>query len=312
MNQKVKRGILVLSLILIPLAVHKTLHDTTGLFRLSHIQTKFDSDLRHFFPKKEPIKQKLSVLEFTYLGRGNHAFAFEDKQKQMVIKFLRFTKFCPHFWERLWLFKKRLAKSTARRKDRLHFLLNSITIAQRFLQEETGTLGIYMFPDQKESMSVSLIDRIGRKHNINLQDYCFIVQRKFPLYGKLVPEQINLSSLDLLETYISAYFEVIAARFSKGIMNKDRRGWGKNYGWDGVRAFEIDLGGFSFADNDDLAWEVEQCSRDFKAYLAKKNPQLISLFDAKMAKAIKLTAQDHYRNRMSRELNHKDEEPSLF
>lgn len=289
---------LLIWVLLIPLLTHKTLHDFTGHFHKNKIATFYPEELSHFFQNTKKAPSDIEGKRFRYMGRGNHAFAFESMDGNVVIKFLRFQKFLPHFWERLPWFSQRLQKSIVKRKDRLRFLLQSISLAEKNLKEETGFIHISMLPEESNSVTIYLADRMDRTFPVQLGKYCYIMQKKFPIYGNLLPR--TTISKEKADSLFRAYFEVIGARFAKGIMNKDRRGWGKNYGLSQGKAFEIDLGGFAKAVDDNLAWEITQCSRDFRAYVKKNHPSLLSLFEKRLEEALEKSAQEHYQKRVMR------------
>lgn len=287
-----KRCFFLMIVFFIPFLAHKLLHDLGGGFqwrKIAPIKRGSFLSSGDFLPEG---------MVFHYLGMGHHVYAFLSEDKKYVLKFLRYHKFRSHFWTRLAFFPPAFRKKELQsREKRLSFLWESHRLAAQFLREETGLI-TYQEPGVGESRQVVLVDFWGRKKTVDLQKTGFALQQYFPLYGKEFPKWMQKQDSQAIQQGFCAYFEVIAARFAKGFVNKDRRGWGKNYGITpkGV-AYEIDLGAFCRGATQDLAWEIEQCSRDFRHWVKRKTPKWKTLFEQELAKAKTKKALEHKKNR---------------
>ena len=285
------RALFVSVMVIVPVGALHILRKKSGNFRLHKIVpikkkgSFFSGELPEVFPR------------FHYLAMGKHTYAFISEDKKWVLKFLRYHKFKPHFWKRLSFFSKdKREKDILQRNERLSFLLQSHVIASTYLKEETGLI-YYQEPLAKDSLVVTLVSGLGREKKVDVNQYGFVLQKYFPLYGEKLSKLLEKKEPELIQKLFSSYFEVIAARFGKGFVNKDRKGWDRNYGVDQTgTVFEIDLGGFQ-QHTSEKDWEIKQCSRDFREWLQKNEKDLLPFFEKELQSALEKTVEGHQESR---------------
>jgi len=208
---------------------------------------------------------------FHYLASGHECFAFASEDGRFILKFfklqpLRFTYFRDALksGEELPFFQKLITAH----KDRLQRTFSSCKIAYDLLKEETGLLYFHHNPIDSFCKLVTITDPSGIAHRINLNTTPFILQKR----AELAYPYLLSSDQKRGEELIDSLFALIEARREKGIMDRDPAIY-KNFGYDGERLIEIDVGSFSINETDfteTLKLEMDE----FYNFLKNNRPEL--------------------------------------
>lgn len=224
------------------------------------------------------IKKKLNQ-DFFYFAKGHHAFVFESADKKYILKFIRYHKFTPPFWTKLFSLQKKYSSKT----KRLHFIENSHRIADKKLSQETAIIFLHLEKTSNLQQKICLIDKIGRKNHISADEFGFVLQKKISLFKNILPRVVQKNNHKEIKQIIRAYFNVVASRAKKHIVNKDRKGMESNYGIMANQSFEIDIGSFIFDDNlkntNEQLREIHACTIDMRKWMKKNYPHGVQLFD---------------------------------
>ena len=237
----------------------------------------------------EPPASIAAVLDqpFTYLGRGHQCYAFESADGRVVLKLPRLDRYelpfwlssCPlPFFEK---YKKSLWSDISHRKD---FILRSFQIALEELQEETGVLYLHLHQTRCFQKTVRLSDRVGRTYCLNLDRTPFILQEKKPLMMPFFSEALQRGDRKRAEEILDVFLGVISSRAEKGIFNKDPS-FLRNFGFDGERGFQIDIGSFYHKQGMDakesFAPSFRQTTALIGLWLAEIDPEMYKWFVAR-------------------------------
>ena len=112
-------------------------------------------------------------------------------------------------------------------------------MAYEELREETGLIFVHLNPTQVSERSLSLFDRRGVEHAIDLNKLPFVLQRKAELASfRLKRLKADPSSK---ERAINSLKSLFVMRARKGFTDR-RQVFKKNYGFIGDRAMQIDVG----------------------------------------------------------------------
>ncbi len=136
------------------------------------------------YPSQDPsffLSSQFSE-DFTYLGKGMQCFVFESKDHSLVIKFFRFERYqLPKWLDSLPyppFLKKIHGERVALKKIKLQNLTKSCLLASQDLKEETGLLYLHLHPTSEIKRKINIIDRLGRSHQVDLDQTVFLVQKK--------------------------------------------------------------------------------------------------------------------------------------
>jgi hypothetical protein len=209
--------------------------------------------LRTHFPLEEtptePLsKEALAALQqnYRYLGRGHQCYAFESTDGLYVLKLIRADRYELPFWLKQvsWL-KKRQKKKETDIQRRCQFLKASFVLAAHPLRSVTGIVAMHLGKTSEIHHTATIIDRLGRRYYLDLDQTAFILQKKKALMMPQIAEAIRSKNTERAKLILNAFLELIQIRSNHGIFNKDPS-FLKNFGYDAEGAFQIDIGSFYY------------------------------------------------------------------
>ncbi len=239
---------LALFFLSIPLVSHFCKNQTDGFTCLS-LTSSLENELMLQEPplSSEQRREQEIILSqpFHYLARGGQSFVFLSQDGKYVLKFFR-DRFAPTWLLELPL-PAALENAVLKKKDlRLKKLkrdLSSYLLAFDELKEETGLLFMHIKPEEKRELSVSVIDKLGILHTLDLNRYIFLVQKRAtPLYP-YIEEKMAQNDLEGAKKALTQMVEIFIQRCKKGIFDEDPR-LHKNLGFIAGKAIFIDGGRF--------------------------------------------------------------------
>lgn len=233
---------------------------------------------------------KLLDQRFYFLGMGAQCYAFLGEDQTTVLKTFKHyhTPFStkaikalplPHFLNepRNTLVKKR--------EHRLHSILKSCHIAYTDFKEQTGLLFAHLNPSSDLKKRLTIIDKLGIIHQIELDQVEFVLQKRAELVYKRLAQLVDSDDTIALKKSVDAFCDLILQRCKKGI-NWDDPIVYRNYGFVGHRPCLIDIGSFRynaslkqpFIYKKQLFYET----LEIKCWLEKHYPSLLPYFSQKM------------------------------
>lgn len=234
---------------------------------------------------QEPAISTLFKGSYHYLGRGRQCYVFESVDHCYVLKIPRFDRYSlPFFWKAMPSFydskKRAIFKG---RQDRLHFTMNSFYISGTDLQKETSVLYLH-FHKTKHLPKVKIYDRLHRPYLLDLNSTAFILQEKKELMMPLFLQALKENNRELAEKMLFSFLDVVDQRAQKGIFNRDPS-FLKNFGWDGEKCIQIDIGSFWRKSLPSRAAYgasmLDGCVR-IRDWLAMTDPDMLDRFNRKL------------------------------
>lgn len=172
--------------------------------------------------KKETLQQVMNQ-SFRYIGKGCQSYVFESEDEKFVIKFFK------HKHLRLYptigrlpmpaFLRKTMDAKRERRQQRISTLFTSCKIAYEELSEESGLVFVHLHRKPVLEMETRLIDKMGFKHWIWLDDHEFVIQKKGTLLSQVFRQESE--NKELIRERIQQLFHLILARCEKGIADLD-------------------------------------------------------------------------------------------
>ncbi len=212
---------------------------------------------------------------YRYFARGQQCYVFESLDNQFVIKFFRLPKFSPSFLSYLPFLSKKGEKDY--RKRQWNHLLDSLRIAKEKLGLESGLIYTHLKLSDNLNTSLTLIDPLGRRNQVFLDDYYFIVQKKAELFGPLLLKLYKEKKEKKIQELLISFIDTVHHRVDIKVRNKNRNCM-KNLGIIQNRVVEFDVGELS-ALKTNREKEVEKSFRQFRKFLSHKMPEYLSYFD---------------------------------
>lgn len=268
----------------------------TDGFSLHEIRSSLVYDSSHDIEplsvaQKAALHQILSQ-PFRYIGKGCQFYAFESEDKQAVLKFFKHKHLRPLTWlHSLPMTKKMRQKSDEKiklREERIQNLFSSCQLAYEELSEETGVLFLHLNRTPILYQEVILIDKIGLKHRIRLDDYEYVLQKKAIHVGPTLSKLLEQHQEEELRSKIHQLAALVVLRCEKGIRDRDRS-FVQNIAFcEGEeRAVFVDIGQFF---KDEKVKRAEETQKDLlrrlnslRCWAAERNPALIPFVDDEIA-----------------------------
>ncbi|MCP5469339.1 MAG: hypothetical protein H7A36_02410 [Chlamydiales bacterium] len=191
--------------------------------------------LDHRFNPPEISEEKREALAsilaqpYRYLGKGCQFYAFESADGRHVLKFLKQK----HLRPSSSLFRE----SQLRRQARVERLFSSVKLAFEQMPKESGLLYIHLNKVPALKMRVTLIDNVGLRHKVAVDEYEFVLQER----AQTAKEVFACASEEEAKARIAQLAELVHARCAKGIRDRDRS-FVQNVAFKEDRAVYIDVG----------------------------------------------------------------------
>lgn len=210
------------------------------------------------------IKQILNQ-PYSYLSKGVQSFVFASHDGQYVIKFFRHDHLTAPFW---------LTPATkAKREQRLHREFLSYKIAFENLRKETGLVFLHLNKTTDLHQTLDLVDKLGIHHQIPLDKYEFLVQKRACLLYTALNQMIENNKIADAKVTLTRLVQLLAQRAREGISDKDPD-LETNFGVIGTEPIQIDVGRFGKTDARLDKDEIIRVTDRLHHYLTKRCPEL--------------------------------------
>ena len=276
-----KKCLTLVFLIVFGACVGQCLYYAKDGFTIRRIHTLTNLIREDFSPE---AKQALNQ-PFRYLGRGRQCFAFESEDGKYVLKFPRTDIYKTPLWAKALPVSRYRQKLEKTHKAREAFILDSFRISFHELKEQTGLLALHLGQSPPSSQSLRVIDALGCSHHLKLWATPFALQIKRPILMQEFIKALKAKKEEKAKQILDALLIVIKERAEKGILNRDRS-FLRNYGFDGEKAYQIDVGSFFKRPDLEPAARYEKSLRDsidpIQEWLSQNSPEMLSYLNEQL------------------------------
>lgn len=267
----------------------------TGGFSVLKIQ----SDLIDYDKWKTPLpspyisEQVAEILsqKFHYLETGGQCFAFLSEDGRYVLKLAKRRSYAlyntlsalplPSFLHQL-CYKKR-----SKAIEKIDRDCQSYQIANGELADLTGLIYTHLSPLQGAQYPVTLIDKIGISHHLDLNSTTFLVQKKGEPIGSFLSKLEAKGDMNECRLAIRGVLYALHTCVCRGIFDEDP-GIHRNFGFADHQPLFIDVGRFVRAEISPFP-PFEKSMNRFKQFLTKNHPKLIPIFDEELLRYVPKT-----------------------
>jgi len=247
-------------------------------------------------PTSDEQKQLKSICEkpFYYFGKGSQVYAFLSEDQKYVLKLFKCYHLQPAHWIALIPLPSALDtarnNSLTKRQKKIADTLQSYKIASQSLRDECGLVAMEILPTPKLHQEITLVDKLGRSHKINLGDYGFIMQRRADLIFPKLASWIANGDIASCKKAISSMVALIVQRSRKGVQDSDPD-LHKNAGLIDTTAILIDLGSLhpnlNAANADVFTHDLKKITNRLNDWLKKQSPELSAYLQEEIQQAAK-------------------------
>jgi hypothetical protein len=259
-------------------------HHKSSRFSPKKIYSKFDYDPRWALPDNQTESRNIeSILnqKWTFFNKGSQAYAFISEDKQYILKFFKQHKLTETSWlSFLPIEGNPFYEEGKKRKKKADSTFAACKLAFCRFPKQTGILHLQINPSP--SHFVTLIDKQGKTHRIDLGRTSFLLQKKAGLIYPRIEHLMEQGKQDQAKTIISDVLHFLAFLGSQGVIDNDPI-IRKNFGLIDDKTVQIDVGKFRIeqarAVNGQYKKEIRLITTSFKEWLENRFPELSDHFE---------------------------------
>lgn len=298
---KINRLIKIVCLLLIGAALiyggGRLYYATTGGFLVSNITSDLAYDSQwdtHSLGEQEKAEISHALdQEYTYLGKGCQSYVFASRDGNYVIKFIKFQRFYPQKWINLFTFIPSVDRYQQTKKiekgQNLNKLFQSWKIAYENLQPETGVVYVHLNKSDEWHKSITVRDKIGLTHTIDLDQMEFMVQRRASMLADWLNDLMSKGQVEEAKATIDRLITMLLSEYARGYADNDHAIM-QNTGILDGRPIHIDAGQFIYNAivKDPKVFKQEVYDKTFKLgqWLKKYQPTLIPHLESRLVALI--------------------------
>ncbi len=260
-------------------ATERFCHKATDGFALVNVYAPTEDNKK--WHREGDIPGHLLKQTFTYFGSGSQSYVFFSEDGTTVLKLFKFqhmrTPPLINFLPNVGI----LGKKREKKRSILEKTFDSLCLAYDEMKEETGLITLHLAKTSNLKQTITIIDRIGKKHFLNLDQVEFLLQKKGTLAYTAIDRWMAEGNQKAAETAICSLLRLAKDRCQKGIFDKDPD-FSTNFGYINTTPFQIDFGRLSPYEQEKkrevYGPEMIRITRAFESWIAENHPVLLDPF----------------------------------
>lgn len=221
----------------------------TDDFRLSNITYELphhaEWEIQPLGPFEKGRVEAALDQPYRYIGKGAQSYAFLSRDGNYVIKFFKFKHLKPSWLveslPNISVFESYKAKKNLRKERLVSSVFKGYKLAYDLHREQSGLLFIHLNKTSDLKKEMTLFDKIGRAHRIDLDSTIFVLQERAKTTRDVVEEALAKGNLPLAQQRIDQIIALYLSEYRKGIYDRDH-GLMHNTGFVGEKAIHLDVG----------------------------------------------------------------------
>lgn len=189
--------------------------------------------------------KKILSQTFTYFDQGTQSYVFMSEDQKYVLKFFKFRHLKPSPFTG-WLsflpfigdFQKKKNESQHRKLKRLFFGYQQ---AYEKDKENNALIYLHLTPSQFLQVKLTLIDRFGFTHRVNLDDMIFVLQERGEATRKVISKLLDHGDIEGAKSHFRQILDLYREEYQKGIWDRDHNVM-YNTGFVKEKAVRLDVG----------------------------------------------------------------------
>lgn len=282
-----KRLVKIFLFALLFFGVERLCHRATDGFALVNVYAPPGNNEK--WRRIETPEGDLFSQTYHYLDCGSQSYVFVSEDGETIFKLFKFQHMRTPPWLDFLPSKGKLGEKREKKRALLEKTFNSYSLAYDQLKEETGLLFIHLAKTQHLKQKLTITDKIGRHHTLNLDDVEFILQKRGTLAYTAIAAWMKEGAKEKAESGIRALLNLAAYRCHIGIFDKDPD-FKTNFGFIGETPFQMDFGRLSLSEEEKdpkiYGPEMMRITRDFESWIAENHPDLLDSFKKELNEII--------------------------
>lgn len=273
MSKRLKRGSCFLLAFLCLFGLARFYYRLTDDFRLANInyQLPFEAPWKVPALSLEEHRNLEEILnqKFSYIGKGAQCYAFGSEDGQYVLKFFKFKHLKPNmlveYLPSIPPFKEYKQSCIERKKRKLISVFNGYDLAFRENRSTSELIYLHLLPTQDLHLKATVMDKIGLKRMLNLDDVVFLIQKKGETLRTRLRHFLDQQRVEEAKQAMAKILEMYITEYKKGIYDHDH-GVLHNTGFIGEQPFHLDVGKLN---QDERMKQVEFYKKDLEHVIWK-------------------------------------------
>jgi hypothetical protein len=254
----------------------------TDGFKLSNISDSLPARPEWDFPMTPQIEKELDEAvkqPFTYIGKGAQVYAFASTDGKYVLKFFKFKHLRPSLFITLLppigplkAFKE---QNQQRKERKLQGVFDGHAIAYERDRVHSGLIYVHLNLSNNLQKQVTLIDKIGRKHLVDLDSTVFVLQRKGETMRTVLSDLLDKGEVQLAVKRAESILSMYRDEYQNHVYDRDH-GISHNTGFIGDKPFHLDVGKFSYdphLSKEFAEADLAHASRKIREWVSLNYPQ---------------------------------------
>jgi hypothetical protein len=260
-------------------AVERLCHKATDGFAMVNVYAPRGENQK--WHREGEIPRHLLKQTFTYFDSGSQSYVFLSEDGTTVLKLFKFqhmrTPPVLNFLPDVGALRRKREKKRAV----LEKTFDSLCLAYDEMKEETGLITLHLAKTSNLKQSITIIDKIGKTHLIDLDQVEFLLQRKGVLAYEAINRWMTQENQEAAENAVRSLLRLAESRCQKGIFDKDPD-FSTNFGYIDTTPFQIDFGRLSPSAQEKqlevYGPEMIRITRAFESWIAENHPILLDSF----------------------------------
>lgn len=273
MSKNFKKWIYPLLVFFIVFGAIRLYYNLTDDFRLANmtyeLPFKAPWEVPHLNADEYQNLKQILNQPFSYIGKGAQCYAFASEDSEYVLKFFKFKHLKPNLLVEslpsIPPFKNYKQNCIERKKRKLISVFNGYDLAFRENRQTSELIYLHLLPTEYLHLKVTVIDKLGLKRTINLDDVVFLVQKKGETLRTRLRQLLNQKQIKEAKEAMASIVEMYISEYKKGIFDHDH-GVLHNTGFIGNQPFHLDVGKLN---QDDRMKEIQYYKADLEHVLWK-------------------------------------------
>ncbi len=239
-------------LILVAYGGGRLYYHLTGGFTVGNIHSDFSFqpqwEVRPLFTEEGQELASAIEQSYFYLGKGCQSYVFLSGDGEYVLKFFKYQRYRLHPWLEYFPSLSAVVEFREQKKrqkwEKLDHFVQSWKLAFEHLKEETGLLFVHLNKtDNLIDKQLTLYDKMGRKHSINLDNMEFCIQRRAQMLCDVLLAYKEERKEREAKTLIHELFQLLLSEYRRGLGDQDHALM-QNTGIVDGKPMHIDVGQF--------------------------------------------------------------------
>ncbi len=231
--------------------------------------------------REETPDKALLNQTYHYLGCGSQSYVFVSEDGKTVLKLFKFQHMRTPPWLDFLPSKGILGEKRLKKRKVLEKTFNSYAIAYNLLKKETALLYIHLDKTNHLKQTLTIIDKIGKSHTLDLDRIEFILQKRGILAYEAINNWMKQGERQKAQSGIQNLLRLSVHRCQMGIFDKDPD-FSTNFGFIDETPFQIDFGRLNLLETEKdpktYVPEMIRITRDLEGWIAENHPDLLDSF----------------------------------